>query len=45
MSRVMDEAYDCYVSLEDGAGGGPDCETRWRDGFKVDDRSGKVGIV
>ena len=45
MSRVMDEAYDWYVSLEDGAGGGPDREARWRDGSKVDDRSGEIGIV
>jgi hypothetical protein len=41
----MGETYDCYVSMEDGAGGGSDCEARWRDGFKVDDRYGEVGIV
>jgi hypothetical protein len=41
----MGETYHCYFSLEDGAGGGSDCETRWRDGSKVDDRSGEVGIV
>jgi len=35
VSRVMGETYDCNVSLEDGAGGGSDCKTRWRDGFKV----------
>ena len=45
MSGVIGETYHCYVSVEDGAGSGSDSETRWGDGFKVDDRSGKVGIV
>ena len=45
MSGVLDKTYHCYLSVEDGSGGGSDCETRWRDGFKVDGRSGKVGIV
>jgi len=31
--------------LEDGAGSGSDCEACWRDGFKVDDWSGKTGTV
>ena len=41
----MRETYHCYFSLEDGAGGGSDSETRWRDGFEVNDRSGEVRIV
>jgi hypothetical protein len=45
VSRVNAETYHCYFSLEDGACGGSDSETRWRDGSKVDDRSGEVGIV
>jgi hypothetical protein len=45
VSGVLGETYHCDVSLEDGAGGGSDCETCWRDAFEVNDRSGKVGIV
>jgi len=41
----MGETYHCHFSLEDGAGGGPDCEACWRDGSKVDYRSGKSGTV
>ena len=41
----MGETDHRYVSVEDGAGGGSDCETRWGDRSEVDDRSGKIGIV
>ena len=41
----MDETYDCYVSLENRAGGGPDRVARWQDRSEADDGSGKVGIV
>ena len=45
VSGVMDETHHCYVSVEDGAGGGSDSETRGRDGFEVDDRSGTIGTI
>jgi hypothetical protein len=41
MSSVMDEAYHCYVSLEDRAGGGPDREARWQDSAEADNGFGK----
>jgi hypothetical protein len=45
LSGVLGQTDHRYLSVEDGASGGTDCETRWRDGSEVDDRSGKVGIV
>ena len=45
LSGVLGEAEHCYLSREGGAGGGSDCEARWRDGVEADDGSGKVGIV
>jgi hypothetical protein len=33
--RIMEQAYHCYVSLEDGADGGSDCETCGGDPFEI----------
>ena len=37
LSGVLDETDDWDLSVEDGAGGGSDCEARRRESFEVND--------
>ena len=45
LEDLRDETNHCNLSVEDGADGRSDCETCWRDSFKVNGRSGKIGII
>ena len=41
----MGETDDCHVSLEDGPGGGPDCEARRTAGLEADGGCEDIGSV